>query len=153
MQYNYSWQTALGQITAQCNDTGLTSLLFHQETVPESSDIHPILKQAQEELDEYFAGKRQNFTVPLAPQGTEFQLKVWEALRTIPYGKTYNYVDIAEKIAHLQASRAVGSACGANPIIIMIPCHRVIQKSGKIGNFTGGVNIKVSLLDLEKRFS
>ncbi len=151
MIYSHFWNTPLGIAHARCNENGLTYLMIDdQDAHMEKTDfIHPILKQAQQELNEYFEKKCMQFTVPIDPEGTNFQKQVWQALRRIPHGHTCNYQDIAKEIADQNASRAVGSACGANPILIIIPCHRVIQKSGKIGNFSAGLGKKTTLLKLE----
>lgn len=101
------------------------------------------------QLDEYFAGERTAFDVPLAPTGTEFQLRVWEALRTIPYGTTCSYADIARGIGAGNGFRAVGLANGRNPISIIVPCHRVIGANGSLTGYGGGIERKRFLLDLE----
>ena len=108
-----------------------------------------LLEQAARELEEYFAGKRQEFTAPLAPEGTEFQRKVWAALREIPYGTTVSYKDIAVRIGKPGAAIAVGQANSRNPIPIIIPCHRVIGTNGKLVGDTGGMHIKEALLAVE----
>ncbi len=101
------------------------------------------------QLREYFAGRRRDFDLPLAPVGTEFQLRVWTALRAIPYGAVRNYGDIARAIGQPKASRAVGQANGRNPLPIVIPCHRVIAGDGSIGGFSSGLGVKHRLLALE----
>ena len=101
------------------------------------------------QLDEYFAGSRKLFNLQIQPEGTEFQIKVWEELIKIPYGETKSYQEIAEIIGNPNAQRAVGSACNKNPILLMIPCHRVIAKSGKLTGFAYGLDIKKHLLKLE----
>lgn len=112
--------------------------------------LSPVLVQAMTELAEYFHGKRNTFTVPTAfTHGTPFQQSVWSALRTIPQGTTSTYGDIAKTIGKPKAARAVGSAVKKNPILILFPCHRVIQKSGKIGSFVAGTACKRSLLENE----
>jgi methylated-DNA-[protein]-cysteine S-methyltransferase len=98
---------------------------------------------------EYFEGRRKAFTIPLDINGTPFHREVWRALLTIPYGKTKSYGQIAQQIGKPRAPRAVGQACGANPIPIIIPCHRVLTSTGKIGGYTGGIDIKNALLKLE----
>ncbi len=102
------------------------------------------------ELDEYFAGKRINFEVPFEAEGTAFQRRVWKALTEIPFGHTKSYSQIAEEIGSPHAARAVGGACHNNPILIMIPCHRVIGKSGSLCGFGGGLDMKDKLLKAEK---
>lgn len=112
---------------------------------------HRLLEQAEEELSEYFAGNRQEFTVPLKAIGTPFQEKVWQALRQIPYGSTWSYEQLANQIGQPTASRAVGLANGANPISIIIPCHRVINKDGQLGGYGGGMWRKEWLLKFEQQ--
>ncbi|MDE1167320.1 MAG: methylated-DNA--[protein]-cysteine S-methyltransferase [Pseudomonas sp.] len=109
----------------------------------------PVLGQVARQLDEYFAGSRQQFALALAFKGTEFQKKVWQALLTIPFGQTRSYSDIAVQIGHPQAVRAVGAANGRNPISIIAPCHRVIGASGQLTGFAGGLAAKERLLMLE----
>ncbi len=101
------------------------------------------------QLHEYFAGERQRFELPLAPRGTEFQRRVWRALTEIPYGKTTSYGELARRIGKPSASRAVGLANGANPLPIIVPCHRVIGADGSLTGFGGGLQIKRKLLALE----
>ena len=108
-----------------------------------------VLKTLSSELDEYFAGTRKTFTVPVAPQGTPFRQQVWQALQTIPYGETISYKQLAEKINSPKAIRAVGGANHNNPISIIIPCHRVIGANGKLVGYGGGLDVKEFLLELE----
>ena len=110
---------------------------------------HPHLSQLGEELTEYFAGTRRDFTVPLVVRGTPFEERVWAALRQIPYGSTCSYADVAERIGSPNASRAVGSANGRNRLAIVIPCHRVVNADGKLGGYGGGLWRKKRLLELE----
>jgi methylated-DNA-[protein]-cysteine S-methyltransferase len=118
---------------------------------PDESNGSPLLNNTKKQLTEYFNGYRMYFDLPLAPQGTPFQKKVWKALLTIPYGKTQSYQQIAEIIKQPLASRAVGTANGKNPICIIIPCHRVIRRSGELGGYLGGLDAKQALLNLESR--
>lgn len=106
-------------------------------------------RAAERELAEYFAGKRRNFKLKLAPQGTEFQQRVWAQLKKIPYGKTVSYQELARAVGKPRAVRAVASACGANPIAIVIPCHRVIRSDGSLGGYASGVKVKQALLEFE----
>lgn len=108
------------------------------------------MQQYVTELGEYWAGKRRNFTFAIDLHGTAFQLAVWEALQTIPYGQTASYSDLARLIGKPQAARAVGAALGANPVMIAIPCHRIIGKNGALTGFGGGLPLKKSLLALEQ---
>ncbi|WP_028400272.1 methylated-DNA--[protein]-cysteine S-methyltransferase [Ectobacillus panaciterrae] len=111
------------------------------------------LKSYVIELIEYLQGKRQSFTVPADLHGTPFQLSVWDALCKIPYGRTYSYSDIANHIEKPDAVRAVGTAIGANPALITVPCHRVIGKNGALTGYRGGLEMKTKLLSLEKERS
>jgi methylated-DNA-[protein]-cysteine S-methyltransferase len=103
------------------------------------------------ELDEYFAGDRRDFSVPLDLRGTDFQLACWRALLAIPYGETRSYADVARAIGHPQAFRAVGMSNNRNPVAIIVPCHRVIASSGSLCGYGGGLDTKRMLLDLEKK--
>jgi methylated-DNA-[protein]-cysteine S-methyltransferase len=103
------------------------------------------------QLQAYFSGERKEFDLPLAPEGTDFQLEVWRSLRTIPYGTTVSYAQLAERIGNPKAVRAVGLANGSNPIPIIIPCHRVIGSDGSLTGFGGGLSNKRKLLDLESK--
>ncbi len=106
-------------------------------------------RQVSRQLDEYFAGTRRDFDLPLAPAGTAFQQAVWQALTEIPYGETWSYGQLAQHIGKPKASRAVGAANGLNPIPVIIPCHRVIGSNGKLTGFGGGLETKSFLLNLE----
>jgi methylated-DNA-[protein]-cysteine S-methyltransferase len=108
------------------------------------------VRRVVDELDEYFAGKRTSFSVATRPHGTPFQLRVWRALEAIPYGETISYAELAERIGNPTAVRAVGAANGANPIPVIIPCHRVIGSSGKLVGYGGGLDRKETLLALER---
>ncbi|MCL2720861.1 MAG: methylated-DNA--[protein]-cysteine S-methyltransferase [Treponema sp.] len=110
----------------------------------------PLIKETIKQLDEYFSGKRKTFDLPLNAQGTEFQKKVWQVLKAIPYGQTCSYEQIAIKTGNPKACRAVGLSNNKNPIVIIIPCHRVIGKNGKLTGYAGGLELKQKLLDLEK---
>ena len=109
-----------------------------------------VLEQAKRQLDAYFAGQLQAFTIPLHPFGTAFQLRVWGALRNIPYGETRSYMEIARMIDNVKGVRAVAQAIGANGIDILIPCHRVIGSNHSLTGFRGGLDKKEFLLDLER---
>jgi|SRR5262249_42197538 len=114
-------------------------------------DSHPILEEAARQLRAYFAGRLWQFDVPLDPQGTDFQLRVWRALLGIPYGETRSYAKVATAIGAPKAVRAVGAANGANPIAIIVPCHRVIGSGGHLTGYGGGLPLKRMLLELEAR--
>jgi AraC family transcriptional regulator, regulatory protein of adaptative response / methylated-DNA-[protein]-cysteine methyltransferase len=117
---------------------------------PVAEGRHPLLDILQVQLDEYFAGERRTFDIPLSYPGTPFQQNVWSALLKIPYGETCSYLTLAQRVGSPQAVRAVGQANGMNPIAIVIPCHRVVNTSGALGGYGGGLWRKQHLLDLER---
>ena len=148
----------VGTLKLVANETALVAVLWENENpkrvrlaeLVEQAD-HPVLLETQKQLTEYFAGKRQQFNLPLDFAGTEFQQKVWQALLSIPFGETRSYRDIAEQIGNIKAVRAVGAANGKNPISIIAPCHRVVGTNGKLVGFAGGLGNKDILLRLEKQ--
>jgi methylated-DNA-[protein]-cysteine S-methyltransferase len=149
-------RSPVGQLTLVGSERGLAAVLWEDDSPSrvrlertKEDASHPVLLQAQRELEEYFAGKRRTFTVKLDPAGTEFQNKVWNALRTIPFGETRSYGQIANQIGSRKAVRAVGAANGRNPLSIIVPCHRVIGADGKLTGFAGGLEVKAQLLALE----
>ena len=119
------------------------------ESCDNVSEVTGYFAQVAKQLDEYFAGKRTKFELNISPKGTEFQKKVWAELLKISYGKTKSYQEIAETIGNPNAQRAVGSACNKNPILLIIPCHRVVSKTGKLTGFACGIDRKEQLLKLE----
>lgn len=146
----------IGPLLLVANETGLRRIEFVQGRRPARPD--PTWEENSKALDtnarqlrEYFAGKLTDFDLPLAPEGTPFQQKVWKALCHIPYGETISYGELARRIGNPQAPRAVGLANGSNPIPIIIPCHRVIGSNGKLTGYGGGLPIKEKLLALEAR--
>lgn len=148
-----AYESPIGILTLASNGAALTQLEFPNGKYPlrqfaVGSDA--ILDQARRELDAYFARRLRAFTVDVAPQGTDFQRRVWEALRTIPYGDTRSYAQQARAIGAPAATRAVGAANGRNPIPIIIPCHRVIGSNGALTGFGGGIERKQFLLALER---
>lgn len=146
------YKSPVGELLIVCTETALLSLGARKEQESaEDKENNPVIQQTIKELEEYFAGSRKVFTVPLDLRGTEFQKKVWEALREIPYGETRSYKEIAEKIGNPKASRAVGMANHRNPIGIVVPCHRVVGANGKLTGYAGGIPMKQALLELEKR--
>jgi len=122
-------------------------------TADNGSPEAALLEQAEREISEYLEGKRKIFRMPLEAEGTEFQKRVWHRLSRIPYGETRSYKQIAIELDDANASRAVGTANGRNPISIIIPCHRVISSDGSLGGYAGGLHIKEMLLALEKKGS
>lgn len=115
--------------------------------------INGIIEMAISQIYEYLEGNRYDFSVPLRLEGTEFRIKVWNEMRKIPYGETITYKELARRIGSPDACRAVANACGANPFPIIIPCHRVVASGGKTGGYTGGLDIKLALLEIEKQNS
>lgn len=152
MNYKYHIDTPIGMICVESNEEAITGLFFeknktlYKQEKPETD----LLKKAGEQLMEYFSGKRRTFDLPLAPSGTEFQKKVWKALCQIPYGETRSYGEIAAQIGNPKACRAVGGANNKNPIMVFIPCHRVIGADGSLVGFGGGIDAKKFMLNLEK---
>ena len=142
--------TPIGVMVAAATEEAVIYLDFIDETAVDKSSNHPLLLQLEAELNEYFAGERTLFGVPLSPSGTMFQKRVWETLCTIPYGLTISYAQEAKIFGSPKATRAVANANGRNPISILIPCHRVISSSGGVGGYSGGLWRKEFLLALEK---
>lgn len=146
----FSYETPVGELWIVQTGDAISHVLFH---APEGLDATraetPLIRKTYAELLEYFAGARREFSVPLAPEGTAFQQKVWAALCEIGYGETMAYSEIADMVGSPKAARAVGMANNRNPISIIIPCHRVIGKSGKLVGYGGGLDKKVFLLELE----
>jgi methylated-DNA-[protein]-cysteine S-methyltransferase len=116
------------------------------------TNLPPVIAACLSQLDEYFRGERQTFALKLKPEGTAFQQRVWQQLTTIPYGQTVSYMDIARLIGNEKTIRAVGAANGQNPIVIIIPCHRVVGSNGKLVGYGGGVWRKEWLLNHERKF-
>ena len=140
----------LGMLTLTAERDALVSLDFGTLTASKASE-DKLLRAAEEELRAYFKGQLRCFSLPLAPEGTLFQQKVWRALLEIPYGETRSYGEIAKAIGSPRASRAVGRANHQNPLPILIPCHRVIGADGSLTGYGGGLTIKEQLLKIEGR--
>lgn len=150
----YTHATPIGGLRLSATSDMLTGLAFTDEPPPPPERAflrsHALLAETCRQLDAYFAGTRRAFELPLAPHGTDFQRQVWAALQRIPYGATVSYSDIARSILAPKAVRAVGAANGANPIAVIIPCHRVIGANGSLTGFGGGLPRKKFLLALER---
>jgi methylated-DNA-[protein]-cysteine S-methyltransferase len=147
----------VGELKLVASDKGLVAILWENDSPRRVrlaelvvNEKHPVLVETEHQLDEYFAGKRKAFSVPLDMRGTRFQQDVWAALLAIPFGETRSYGQLAKQLGNPQASRAVGAANGKNPVSIIVPCHRVIGSSGKLTGFAGGLGTKAHLLNLEK---
>ncbi|WP_255065853.1 methylated-DNA--[protein]-cysteine S-methyltransferase [Lacihabitans sp. LS3-19] len=137
----------------ESDETAIKAISFVKE-LEEPSEIQPqVLEIAKQQLGEFMEGKLQDFDLPLAPDGTDFQKKVWELLCKIPYGKTWTYADMANRLGDPKVIRAAASANGKNPIAIVIPCHRVIGTNGSLTGYAGGLENKRFLLDLENRIA
>lgn len=145
------YETRLGTIGIAEEGGAITNVFFADTVKPEEYETGQteLLKRAATELEEYFAGKRTAFGIPLAPEGTAFEKCVWEALLKIPFGETRNYAQIAEAVGNKNACRAVGRANSRNPISIFIPCHRVIGANGSLTGYAGGLDMKKILLQIE----
>jgi methylated-DNA-[protein]-cysteine S-methyltransferase len=151
MNYQYL-DTPIGTLRLVSDGEYLTRVEFqgsHQLAIKDTQIRDPVLRAAAEQLDEYFAGGRRTFNLPLKAGGTDFQQSVWLALAGIPLGELRSYSDIARQIGRPKAVRAVGAANGRNPLPIIVPCHRVIGRNGSLTGFAGGLAIKTSLLQLE----
>lgn len=150
----------VGPLTVVSSESAITAIRFGDFSdrfapnvrilPPDSAGLPDVLRQAVQELTEFFAGERRTFTVPLAPVGTPFQQQVWRALQTIPYGATCSYRDIACAVGRPAACRAVGMVNHCNPIPIIIPCHRVVGADGRLTGYAGGLAIKSRLLQFER---
>jgi methylated-DNA-[protein]-cysteine S-methyltransferase len=151
--WSCAYASPLGTLTLVASDCGLRAVLWPGEDPPEAvrDPGHPVLAQASAELDDYFAGRRSAFDVPLDPVGTPFQRRAWDVLLTIPYGATISYAEQARQLGDARKARAVGAANGRNPVPIVVPCHRVVGASGALTGFAAGVGTKRWLLDLEAR--
>ena len=147
--YSCIYKSPVGPLTLVASEKGLRALEFGEREHPECVANRARLAQCRKELDEYFAGQRQEFSIALDLQGTEFQQRCWRELLRIPYGETRSYRDIAEAIGNRKAVRAVGLANGQNPIAIIVPCHRVIASNGTLCGYGGGLHVKEELLRLE----
>jgi methylated-DNA-[protein]-cysteine S-methyltransferase len=149
---NFYYKSPIGVLKISCENNCLVSLKLVQKVC--KSDVETSFSSnIKTQLEEYFSGKRQNFDIKVNPSGTDFQKRVWKELQKIPYGSTKSYSEIAEEIGNGNAQRAVGSACNKNPVIIIVPCHRVISKNGDIGGFAYGTGVKNILLNIESGYA
>lgn len=151
MKYYFKYASPIGDIYLLEEKGELLELAYHGLKNKEEMEERKteVLQEAKRQLDLYFEGKLRKFDLPLNPRGTDFQKKVWRALLSIPYGETRAYGEIAKQIGHGKAARAIGRANHANPIAIIIPCHRVIGKDRKMVGYAGGLDVKITLLELE----
>jgi methylated-DNA-[protein]-cysteine S-methyltransferase len=149
MTYRYSYETVLGSVTFVEEDGALLAISTHR-TFEGMEQETPLIKEAYRQLSEYLKGERKGFDLPLLIKGTTFQQQVWKALLEIPYGETRSYKQIAVAIGNPKAVRAVGMANNRNPLLIVVPCHRVIGADGKLVGYGAGIEKKEFLLRLEK---
>ena len=153
----YNWyDSPVGRLLLAGSPAGLSLVRFPRDkhavrVVPDWIEDRTVFTPVIGQLEEYFAGRRRYFELALRPEGSQFQRAVWTELRSIPYGETISYKDLARRVGKPQAFRAVGAANGANPIPIIIPCHRVIGNDGSLTGFGGGLPLKRRLLELESR--
>ena len=149
MIYQFSYETKLGSVTIIEEDGALLAITTHR-TYEGIEQETLLIKEAYSQLSEYLLGERKSFDLPLNPQGTVFQQQVWKAFCDIPYGETRSYKQIAEAIGNPKAVRAVGMANNRNPLLIVVPCHRVIGANGQLVGYGAGIDKKEFLLKLEK---
>lgn len=148
----YHYNTVIGVICIEESNNYITAIYLDENINMESERETKLIKNTYEQLMEYLQGKRTNFNIPIKLDGTEFQKKVWKELLEIPYGKTCSYKEIAQKIGNKNACRAVGGANNKNPIMIVVPCHRVVGKNGSLVGYASGLEVKRRLLDIELKF-
>lgn len=147
MTYIKTFSSPVGALTVKSDGAAVTEIIFGDLA---GRDDLPILNEAEKQLGEYFCGTRRDFDLPIVISGTAFQVKVWAALRKIPYGETVSYKTLAEMVGNEKACRAVGMANNKNKIPIIVPCHRVINADGTLSGFSDGAAIKKILLDTER---
>lgn len=152
MKNIFFYDTKIGKIAIIDNGNEITDMELAEGTDYKDINVNEttLIKEAAKQLEEYLNGSRTTFDLPLNPQGTEFQRSVWKALCDIPFGETRSYKQVAIAVGNPKASRAIGMANNKNPIMIFVPCHRVIGSNGKLVGYAGGLDIKEKLLSIEK---
>lgn len=152
MKNIFFYDTKIGKIAIIDNGNEITHMELAGETAYKDINVNEtiLIKKAAKQLEEYLNGSRTMFDLPLNPQGTEFQKSVWKALCDIPFGETRSYKQVAVAVGNPKASRAIGMANNKNPIMIFVPCHRVIGSNGNLVGYAGGLDLKEKLLSLEK---
>lgn len=153
MLYTTFYASQLGKLKIQCSEEHVKAVVFCNEEVNFKEDSHPLLAACLTQLDEYFCGRRKEFTLPLQQDGTPFQQKIWELLLRISFGKTLSYQQLASQYGDLKAIRAVASANGRNNLAIIVPCHRVIGSNQSLTGYAGGLWRKKWLLEHEAKYS
>ena len=151
METVFFYDTPVGKLCIGEENGSITRVTWTQLPQSYIQEETELILRCKKQLEEYFAGKRKTFDLPLAPKGTDFQQRVWKALQEIPYGALRTYKDIAIAVDNPKGCQAVGGANGKNPIAILIPCHRVIGKDGSMTGYSGGLEKKEWLLELEKQ--
>lgn len=149
MMYSKICASPIGDLMIEADETGICAVRTAGEGECASAQSAPVLEEAARQLEAYFSDVRKTFHLPLAPKGTPFELEVWRRLCAIPCGETRTYGQIAGEIGRPQASRAVGRACGRNPLLIIVPCHRVVGAGGRLTGFAAGMDAKRYLLAIE----
>lgn len=147
------FRSKIGYIRLDYQNTTATKLTILGEKPLQMGEETVFTREAFAQIESYLMGERKSFSLDFSPEGTAFQKEVWRALLEIPYGKTVSYGDLAKKLGREKAYRAVGTACGKNPLLLLIPCHRVITGDGKLGGYAGGILVKETLLNLERKHS
>jgi methylated-DNA-[protein]-cysteine S-methyltransferase len=157
MLFSKEMESPVGKLKLVAGADALVAILWERErpnriklAMLTHDPQQPILIETERQLKEYFAGTRNEFNLTLEPAGTEFQKKVWQALRQIPYGQTRTYLDLAKSVGSARAARAVGAASGKNPLSIVVPCHRIVGANGALTGFAGGLEVKAKLLAHER---
>ncbi|MBN3583708.1 methylated-DNA--[protein]-cysteine S-methyltransferase [Algoriphagus aestuarii] len=140
--------STLGNMLIELEDGKLVRLQFTEDPVSEEP-LEGMVADVKNQLEEYFSGKRKVFDLALELKGTDFQKSVWEAVNEIPFGQTTTYMKLSQKLGNPAAIRAVGAAIGANPVLVILPCHRIIGTNGQLTGYAGGLKIKQALLELE----
>jgi methylated-DNA-[protein]-cysteine S-methyltransferase len=156
MNYYDFYESPMGRMLIVATDDGLNGLYFvdqkyYREVEADWTQApnHPVVRQTAREMQEYFAGKRKEFEVGLAPEGTTFQSQVWKAISSVKYGTNITYSELARRAGHPDAIRAAGTATGRNPITIIVPCHRIVGSDGSLTGYAGGLDRKRALQELE----
>jgi methylated-DNA-[protein]-cysteine S-methyltransferase len=150
------YESPMGRMLIVADEDGLRGLYFVGQKYYRAADRewrrdddHPVVLKTARQMAEYFAGKRTEFDIPLAPRGTAFQSSVWSAIASVKYGETITYAELARRAGHPGAIRAAGTATGRNPITIIVPCHRIVGSDGSLTGYAGGLERKRALQDLE----
>lgn len=152
MKHHFFIPTPLGELTA-CEENECLTVLCWERISPEKSIYGntPLIRETTQQIEAYFEHRLTHFTLPYQAEGTGFQKQVWKEICNVPYGSTWSYQELAQHCENGKACQAVGTACGKNPLVLIIPCHRIINKNGSTGNYHGGAERKIRLLEHEKR--